>query len=164
MPLCSPALSSTSLSPPCHPLPKQPDSKGWQQRSMSQIVWACWRLPVCLLSVFITASSSVWMLPTGSREILLPAQWSSKETRTLSANLRGREPHLGQGLQHQGHLGCIPILLVGLSLELHSLSLCFAHCLNDCCLCLSDFANLLSFCLCQQDLLHPEGAQVMQIS
>lgn len=98
-------------------------------------------------------------LPAEPREILALAQWSSKETRTLSASLGGRKIYLGQGLQHQGHLGCIPVLLVGLSLKLHPLSLCFAHCLNDCCLCLSDFANLFSFCLCQQDLLHPKGAQ-----
>lgn len=37
---------------------------------------------------------------------------------------------------------------------LHPLSLRLAHRLDDCCFRLPDFADLLSLCLCQEDLLH----------
>lgn len=69
--------------------------------------------------------------------------------------MKQRATDLGQSLQDQGGLGGVAVLLVGLGLQSHLLSLSLSHRLNGAGLGLADEADLLGLCLGRQHLLGP---------
>ncbi len=65
--------------------------------------------------------------------------------------------YLRQGLKDQGSLGCLSVLLVGLSFQSHLHSLRLAHRLDGASLRLPDPPDLLGLSLGYQHCLHPDA-------